>query len=124
MNERRSPTAEHIFAQMAGIEARSAVTVRRGGRAVTAELIAWADMIFPMEQRHLDRICERFSGAVLKGETVHVLDPPDEFQIWTGHWSCGSCRRQRQSSDKPQKGRADWFACRNNLTVAHWPVGR
>lgn len=84
MNERRSPTAEHIFAQMAGIEARSAVTVRRGGRAVTAELIAWADMIFPMEQRHLDRICERFSGAVLKGETVHVLDPPDEFQNMDG----------------------------------------
>ncbi len=43
---------------------------------VTEELIAWADVIFVMEQYHRDVLEERFPGA---SEKVVVLDIPDCF---------------------------------------------
>ncbi len=43
---------------------------------VTEELIAWADVIFVMEQYHLDVLEERFPGT---SEKVVVLEIPDCF---------------------------------------------
>ncbi|MEO0466188.1 MAG: phosphotyrosine protein phosphatase [Pseudomonadota bacterium] len=79
MNQRRSLTAEHIFADTPELQVRSAGTARRDERAVTAELVAWADMICVMDQRHADWIEERMPGA-LGDKTLHVLNVPDEFR--------------------------------------------
>ena len=43
---------------------------------VTAELIAWADLICVMEQYHKDVLEERFPGS---SEKVIVLEIPDYF---------------------------------------------
>ncbi len=45
-------------------------------QAVTEDLIAWADVVFVMEQYHLDVLEDRFPGT---SEKVVVLDIPDRF---------------------------------------------
>lgn len=77
-NQWRSPTAEHIFAVGYGIATRSAGTSKHAKHTISLKDIAWADMIFVMEQKHKQNIKEKFPQP-LQHKKVIVLDIPDEY---------------------------------------------
>lgn len=80
MNQRRSLTAEHHFTDRPGLDVRSAGTARRDERAVTLDLIAWANVICAMDRRHLDWIEDQFGEAALAGKATHNLQVPDQYR--------------------------------------------
>jgi predicted protein tyrosine phosphatase len=45
---------------------------------VSANDVAWADLIFAMEDKHRRWLVQEFRNLV-HGKTVHVLDLPDEY---------------------------------------------
>lgn len=77
-NRLRSPTAEQVFAGEPGIAVASAGLNRAAEQPVTAELVAWADLIFVMEKAHQRRLTARFRAS-LNGQRVICLDIPDEY---------------------------------------------
>lgn len=77
-NRLRSPTAEQVFADYPGVEASSAGTNHDAENPVTAELIAWADLIVVMERQHRSKLQRRFRTA-LRGQRIVCLDIPDNF---------------------------------------------
>jgi len=77
-NRLRSPTAESVFAGYPGIEVMSAGTSNDADAPLTAELVAWADIIFVMEKSHREKLSSRFRAA-LKDKRVVCLDIPDKF---------------------------------------------
>lgn len=74
----RSPTAEVVFAQYEGLETSSAGTALDAATAISADLIEWADLIFAMENRHRDKLRERF-GKLLRTKRIIVLHVPDDY---------------------------------------------
>lgn len=68
-NKLRSPTAEDLFKTMDGIEARSAGTDPDCLNPLTADLVAWADVIVTMENQHREHIRKKFK----------VNRPPDNY---------------------------------------------
>jgi predicted protein tyrosine phosphatase len=79
-NRHRSPTAERLYAATPGIRARSAGLSDLARVQVTDELLAWADVVFVMEQRLRGLLRQRF-GAVLANKELVCLDVPDDFQF-------------------------------------------
>ena len=79
-NRWRSPTAERLFDGVPGCQARSAGTEPGARVRVNEKLLGWADTIFCMERRHLQRLRERFAD-VLEGKEIHVLDIPDDYRF-------------------------------------------
>jgi predicted protein tyrosine phosphatase len=79
-NQLRSPTAEQIFSQRADLEVESAGLDPTCGNPVTAELVAWADLIFVMEKAHRAKLSRRFK-AHLKRARVICLDIPDNYAL-------------------------------------------
>lgn len=79
-NRLRSPTAEQVFANYPGIAVSSAGTNQDAENPLTAELVAWADMIFVMERQHRTKLQKRFRGA-LHGQRVICLDIPDNYDF-------------------------------------------
>ena len=79
-NRLRSPTAEHIFADVPGVSTLSAGTNRDAEVPLSDELVEWADLIFVMERPHRNKIQKKFRKA-LKDQRVIVLDIPDEFEF-------------------------------------------
>lgn len=79
-NRWRSPTAEEIFHEVDGIQARSAGTETGARIKVTAGHIGWADIVFVMEKKHLRRLQEKFADE-LAGKRVICLNIPDDFQF-------------------------------------------
>jgi predicted protein tyrosine phosphatase len=77
-NRLRSPTAEALFAGLAGIETLSAGTAPDAQTGVSAELIDWADIIFAMETVHRRRLEKEF-GELLARKKLVVLGIPDKF---------------------------------------------
>lgn len=77
-NQWRSPTAEAIYRNRDGISARSAGTEPSARIRISAGHIAWADIIFCMEQKHKKRITENFPEATAD-KNIIVLDIPDEY---------------------------------------------
>jgi predicted protein tyrosine phosphatase len=77
-NRMRSPTAEMIFSERAGIEALSAGTSDDAETPVSAELIEWADLILVMENVHRQRLRRMFGSSLLDKKLV-VLGIPDEY---------------------------------------------
>jgi predicted protein tyrosine phosphatase len=77
-NRLRSPTAEQVFADWPGIETQSAGLGNEAGNPVSPELIAWADVIFVMEQAHRSKLSRKFR-AHLGGKRVICLDIPDDY---------------------------------------------
>ena len=77
-NQWRSPTAEKLCAGLPGIEARSAGTEPSARVRVNARHLTWADRVFCMERRHVQRLRERFPDA-LAGKQVICLDIPDDY---------------------------------------------
>ncbi len=77
-NKLRSPTAEQIFANRAGLEVSSAGTNHDAENPLTAELVEWADTIFVMERLHRSKVQQRYRPA-LKGKHIVCLDIPDNY---------------------------------------------
>lgn len=82
-NRLRSPTAERVFSQWPGFEARSAGLDADASVPLSAELIAWADIVLVMEQAHRKKLTRRFR-AHLAGKRVIVLGVPDEYAFMQG----------------------------------------
>ena len=60
-NRRRSYTAEKMFDKSTHYHVRSRGTEKGSRIKLTSTDINWADMIFTMEKRHVDRIREQYS---------------------------------------------------------------
>jgi predicted protein tyrosine phosphatase len=78
-NRRRSLTAEAILDGVAGHQVRSAGTEAGARVRVTAGSIGWAELIFVMEKRHLQRLQQKF-GEELARKRVVCLHIPDDFE--------------------------------------------
>lgn len=78
-NRLRSPTAEAVFAEYDGLEVDSAGLDREAVIPLSSEAIAWAEIIFVMEQSHRRRLSQRFQPW-LQGKRVVCLDIPDEYE--------------------------------------------
>ena len=79
-NKWRSPTAEALFKGCQRYEARSAGTSPKARVRVTQAHIRWANQIFVMESKHLQRLRELFANS-LSDKPITVLDIPDDFQF-------------------------------------------
>lgn len=79
-NRLRSPTAEQIYAGRPDLEVASAGTNNDAETPLSAELIAWADMIFVMEKAHRNKMQKKYRAA-LKDKRLIVLDIPDEYEF-------------------------------------------
>ncbi|MFM7404932.1 MAG: low molecular weight protein tyrosine phosphatase family protein [Erythrobacter sp.] len=77
-NRLRSPTAEHIFADVPGIVTASAGTNHDAENPLTDELVDWADVIVVMERQHRNKLQKRHRAA-LKDKRLIVLAIPDEY---------------------------------------------
>ncbi|AOO83788.1 low molecular weight protein tyrosine phosphatase family protein [Bosea vaviloviae] len=77
-NRLRSPTAEQVFSTRRDIEVASAGTNHDADVPVTAELAAWADVIFVMERVHGTKLRQRF-GRHMKSARLICLDIPDNY---------------------------------------------
>lgn len=75
-NVDRSPTAEWLYRQAPGIEARSAGIDADALHPLDDALMAWADTVMVMEQRHADAIRSRFPQA---GAEIIVLGIEDRY---------------------------------------------
>ncbi len=78
-NLHRSPTAERLYSTTPGIRTRSAGLSDLARVQVTDELLAWADVVFVMEQRLRSLLRKRFPSGLLGKELV-CLEVPDDFQ--------------------------------------------
>jgi len=78
MNMMRSPTAEDVFNGVAGVEAESAGLRRDAELFVTPELIAWADIIFVMEEDHRAKL-NKMARSLVKDKRVVCLGIPDHY---------------------------------------------
>ncbi|WLD10974.1 low molecular weight protein tyrosine phosphatase family protein [Planctellipticum variicoloris] len=78
-NLHRSPTAERLYSATPGIRTKSAGLSDSARVQVTEELLAWADVVFVMEQRLQRQLCRRFSAELI-GKHPVCLDVPDDFQ--------------------------------------------
>lgn len=79
-NRLRSPSAEQVFSLREDLEVDSAGTNHDADNPLTAELVAWADLIFVMEKVHRSKLQRRFR-AVLGGKRVICLNIPDEYEF-------------------------------------------
>ncbi|WP_445193880.1 low molecular weight protein tyrosine phosphatase family protein [Sphingomonas sp. Tas61C01] len=79
-NRLRSPTAEQVFSRRKHLEVDSAGTNHDADNPLTAELVAWADVIFVMQKAHRNKLQRRFRAA-LGGRRVICLDIPDDYDF-------------------------------------------
>ena len=79
-NRWRSLTAEKAFDGINGIHARSAGTEANARIRVTAGHLAWADLIFVMEKKHLRRLQDKFPEAIA-GKKIVCLHIPDDYEF-------------------------------------------
>jgi predicted protein tyrosine phosphatase len=78
-NRLRSLTAETVFDGVNGHQVRSAGTEEGARIRVTAGHIGWADIVFVMEKRHLNRLQRKFRDE-LHGKRVVTLYVPDDYE--------------------------------------------
>jgi predicted protein tyrosine phosphatase len=78
-NRMRSPTAEQLFSGVPGVEACSAGTSPDADHPLTADLVAWADVVFVMEPARRAKVSRRFARA-LRGKRVVCLGIPDDYR--------------------------------------------
>ncbi len=79
-NRLRSPTAEQVFSTRPDLEVASAGTNNDAETPLSAELVAWADVIFVMERAHRAKVQKRFRRA-LAGTRMVCLDIPDDYEF-------------------------------------------
>ena len=78
-NRLRSLTAESIFDGVGGHEVRSVGTEPGARIRVNAGHLGWADVIFVMEKRHLNRLQKKFREDIA-GKRIICLYIPDEYE--------------------------------------------
>jgi predicted protein tyrosine phosphatase len=78
-NMLRSPTAEEVFKAEPGFEVSSAGTDVDAERPVTAEMLAWADIVVVMQNHHQRQLLTRFE-PVLRDKRIVVLGIPDNYE--------------------------------------------
>ncbi|MGL4461934.1 MAG: low molecular weight protein tyrosine phosphatase family protein [Planctomycetia bacterium] len=78
-NRLRSPTAERVFAGVAGVETASAGVAPDADQPLTAELIEWAEVVAVMEPKHRARMLRLF-GSRLRGKRVICLGISDDYE--------------------------------------------
>ena len=79
-NRLRSPTAEHVFSSLPGIETDSAGLASDADCSLSSDQIEWADIIFVMEKRHRTQLTQSFK-RYLSGKKVVCLDIQDAYQF-------------------------------------------
>jgi predicted protein tyrosine phosphatase len=80
-NRLRSPTAEAVFSEYAGLEVDSAGIDRDAEVHVGIESIEWADIIFVMEKTHQRKLREKFkSSSVMHNKRIVCLNIPDNYE--------------------------------------------
>ncbi|WP_266168692.1 low molecular weight protein tyrosine phosphatase family protein [Dyella subtropica] len=79
-NRLRSPTAEQVFRTWPQLEVDSAGLSPDADTLLSADQLAWADLILVMESAHRRRLQSRFGGQ-LKGKRVVVLGIPDDYDF-------------------------------------------
>jgi predicted protein tyrosine phosphatase len=78
-NKWRSRTAETIFKNNQHHHVRSAGTEPAARIKVTSKLLKWADIIFVMENKHKQRLFEKFP-SLLDNKKIFILDIDDEYK--------------------------------------------
>lgn len=78
-NRLRSLTAESIFDGLAGHQVRSVGTEEGARIRITAGHIGWADLIFVMEKRHLNRLQKKCRENIA-GKRIICLYIPDDYE--------------------------------------------
>lgn len=76
-NKRRSLTAEKIFDGYMGHIVRSAGTEQNARIKVTPGLLGWADIIFCMEKKHIQRIREKYADIIADKKVVCLFISDD-----------------------------------------------
>src|SRR2546427_11693600 len=71
-NQWRSPTAEQVWRRHPALQVRSGGTSAGARHRVSADDVAWADVILVMEERHQSRLKADF-GRLLAQKRLHVL---------------------------------------------------
>jgi predicted protein tyrosine phosphatase len=80
-NRLRSPTAEAVFSEYAGLEVDSAGIDRDAEVPVGMESVEWADIIFVMEKTHQRKLRDKFkSSSVLHDKRIVCLDISDNYE--------------------------------------------
>jgi predicted protein tyrosine phosphatase len=77
-NRWRGSTAEQIFAGRLDVECASAGLSQDADTPLSAERVAWAELICVMELEHKARLLARFKPALM-GKRVVCLDIPDRY---------------------------------------------
>jgi predicted protein tyrosine phosphatase len=77
-NLQRSITAERLYQGFNGYEVMSAGTEPEARVRVSEELLQWADIVFVMEQKHIEKLRKKF-GRSLKGRRLICLGIPDRY---------------------------------------------
>jgi predicted protein tyrosine phosphatase len=78
-NQWRSPTAEQVWRKHPGVSVRSAGTSPNARHSVSEADLAWADVVFAMEEKHKSRLLAEYRD-VIGGTPIHVLDIPDDYK--------------------------------------------
>jgi predicted protein tyrosine phosphatase len=79
MNKQRSVTAERLYRNDPRLEVRSAGVRSGAKRRISERDLAWADVVYVMENDHKLWIRMRFEDMDLP--RIEVLDIPDEFDV-------------------------------------------
>ncbi len=79
-NQLRSPTAEQVFATWPSLETDSAGLADDAEVPLSAEQLAWAELIVVMEKSHRRRLQARHR-ANLNGKRVVCVDIPDLYEF-------------------------------------------
>ena len=77
-NKLRSPTAEAVFCDEAGLDVRSAGLNHDAEIPLSVEDVVWAEYIFVMEQTHKRKLKKRFREN-LKSQKLICLGIPDDY---------------------------------------------
>jgi predicted protein tyrosine phosphatase len=79
-NQWRSPTAEQIWRKHPALSVRSGGTSPNARHPVSANDVAWANVIFVMEEKHKSRLVAQYR-RLLENKPIHVLDIPDDYKF-------------------------------------------
>jgi predicted protein tyrosine phosphatase len=79
-NKCRSLTAEWVFRGNPGLDVKSAGTEAQARIKVTEGLLGWADTIFCMEKKHVERLQDKFPQTVAQKALI-CLNIPDDYQF-------------------------------------------
>lgn len=78
-NKWRSRTAETIFKNNGLHQVKSAGTEPSARIKVSEKDFLWADLVFVMEQKHLDRLRQNFASSI-KEKQIVLLHIPDDYK--------------------------------------------